>query len=201
MILPEVPHGAEQHERVKIMKITDSVQAQVKKWSAGYKAKNQDALMDAEDFADIALVKWSKKSRFYNPSQGTMEQFTGLICANVESELADKLKREKKARGDCESLDSPVATNDPNRKMTLADRIAESSTDLKANWLRYDVRETIKQMPKELAEVMIDCMAGRSVREMARRANLPRNTFVYARWNPAVQLFKKIFGQIQSGDR
>lgn len=178
------------------MKIRNEVIAQIGVWANGYKSRNQDALLEADDFARIAEARWVEKSRYFSAEKGTLEQFTGMICNNVESELADALIADKEKRLKTDALDRPVGED---RDETLLDSLADAASGNRRFWLRYDVREAISLVrPKKLRTVLKLVMAGYSVRELARDVyHMPRNSFVYSHWDPAAEAFKKIFGHMQ----
>lgn len=88
-----------------------------------------------------------------------------------------------------------IASACSDRQMTVSEKIAEMSSDHRNYWLRYAIRETLELLPSDAVEVLLDFMAGRSVCEMARLAGMRPDAFVGSRWNPAVKLFKRAWGQ------
>ena len=92
------------------------------------------------------------------------------------------------------AVHTQIASVRPACRMSVADRVAEASSEHRNYWLRYAVRETIGLLPSESAKVLSDFMAGCSICEMARLAGKRLETFVRFRWNPAVRLFKKVWG-------
>jgi len=176
------------------MHITNEALDQIRVWAEGYKDRNAEALMEAEDFARIAEAKWARKARYYRPEKGSVEQFTGMICNNVEAELAETVIADRERRLVTDSLDKPLG-----KAGAIVDTLADACSRRERLWLRYDVREAVSLVrPKSLRRVLELVMDGYSVRELARDVyRLPRNTFVYALWEPAVKIFKKIFGQMR----
>lgn len=170
------------------------VAQQIKVWAEGFKAKNKDTILEADDFARIAEARWERKARYFNPEKGSVEQFTGMVCANVEAELAPQIIADTEFRRQCDSLDEPVG-DDEGR--TVGETLAESASDMRRYWLRYDVRETIKGLKRKRdRQVLNAALEGYTIREMAARRNMGPSSYYCAFWKPAAEAFRKSFEQL-----
>jgi len=173
------------------MKLTHEAIAQIRGRAAEWKRRNPDTIVDADDFARIAEARWVAKACYYAPEKGSLEQFTGMVCSNVESELAADVIAEVGFRRACVSLDKAVGEDG---RMTVADVVSSSASGTRRYWLRYDVRETIANLTAgAFRDAMNAALEGQTVREMAARWNMPTTTFCRTVWKPAVAEFKRLW--------
>ena len=140
--------------------------------------KNPDSLIDEDDIGNRMAERFMAKFRYFDPRRGKLEQFANKICSNVEAEMLPKIIADQQFRRATEYLDKPI-TNQDGETFTVADKIFATSSDHRLNTLRWDVRESVEEMPDETKEIAKGMLAGYSEREMAELYGIPRSTYRY----------------------